>query len=83
MTYQIRYNTAYKKSARNNDLQWYMGNPPDISTTWVSNLECFMDGQFEPLRGNLAELGIILNTASNDKHVPEIERQIGTVKERT
>ena len=43
----------------------------------------FMDGQFEPLRGNLAELGIILNTASNDEHVPEIERQIRTVKERT
>ena len=43
----------------------------------------FMDGQFEPLRGNLAELGILLNTASNDEHVPEIERQICTVKERT
>ena len=42
-----------------------------------------MDGQFEPLRGNLAELGIVLNTASNDEHVPEIERQIRTVKERT
>ena len=43
----------------------------------------FMDGQFEPLRGNLAELGILLNMASNDEHVPEIERQIRTVKERT
>ena len=43
----------------------------------------FMDGQFEPLRGNLAELGILLNNASNDEHVPEIERQICTVKERT
>ena len=42
-----------------------------------------MDGQFEPLRGNLAELSILLNTASNDEHVPEIERQIRTVKERT
>ena len=42
-----------------------------------------MDGQFEPLRGNLAELGIVLNTASNGEHVPEIERQIRTVKERT
>ena len=43
----------------------------------------FMDGQFEPLLGNLAELSILLNTASNDEHVPEIERQICTVKERT
>ena len=36
----------------------------------------FMDGQFEPLRGKLAELGIVLNMASNDEHVPEIKRQI-------
>ena len=42
-----------------------------------------MDGQFEPLRGNLAELGIILNTTLNDEHVPEIEQEIRTVKERT
>ena len=35
-----------------------------------------MDGQFELLRADLAELGILLNTASNDEHVPEIERQI-------
>ena len=42
-----------------------------------------MDGQFEPLRGDLAELGIQLNTVSNDEHVPEIERQIRTLKERT
>ena len=32
-----------------------------------------MDGQFEPLRGALAEMKINLNTASNDEHVPEIE----------
>ena len=42
-----------------------------------------MDGQFEPLRGDLAEMGIQLNTISNDEHVPEIERQIRTLKERT
>ena len=42
-----------------------------------------MDGQFKPLRADLAELGILLNTASKDKHVPEIERQIHTVKEST
>ena len=48
---------------------------------WIRN--AFMDGQFEPLRGNLAELGILLNTASNDEHVPEIEWQTQTVKERT
>ena len=42
-----------------------------------------MDGQFEPLRGDLAEMGIQLNTVSNDEHVPEIEHQIRTLKEQT
>ena len=32
-----------------------------------------MDGQFEPLCGDLAEMGIQLNTVSNDEHIPEIE----------
>jgi hypothetical protein len=35
-----------------------------------------MDGQFEPLRAELADLSITLNTISNDEHVPEIERNI-------
>ena len=41
-----------------------------------------MDGQFESMRGELSELGITLNTVSNNEHVPEIERYIRTVKER-
>ncbi|CAB9530779.1 expressed unknown protein [Seminavis robusta] len=41
-----------------------------------------MDGEFEPLRGNLASIGITLNTASRDEHVPDIERRIRTIKER-
>ncbi len=42
-----------------------------------------MDNEFEPLRGDLTKLGIQLNVVSNDEHVPEIERYIRTVKERT
>ena len=42
-----------------------------------------MDVHFEPLHGDLADMGIQLNTVSNDEHVPEIERQIRTLKERT
>ena len=42
-----------------------------------------MDGQFEPLRGDLAKMGIQLNTVSNDEHIPEIEHQIRTLKEQT
>ena len=41
-----------------------------------------VDGQFAPLRGMLAELGITLNVCSREEHVPVIERQIRTVKER-
>ena len=41
-----------------------------------------MDGQFDGLRGDIATLGITLNTASNDEHVPEIEHHIRTLKER-
>jgi hypothetical protein len=41
-----------------------------------------MDGQFEPLRGDLAGINIGLQTAGHDDHVPEIERYIRTIKER-
>ena len=42
-----------------------------------------MDKEFEPIRANLLDLGIVLNTVSNDKHIPEIKRFICTIKERT
>lgn len=42
-----------------------------------------MDYEFEHLRPDFHELGIELNTSSNDEHVPDIERYIRTVKERT
>jgi hypothetical protein len=42
-----------------------------------------VDGQFEPLCGELAGLGIAVNCVSRDEHVPEIERHIRTLKERT
>ena len=42
-----------------------------------------MDGQFEPIRGDLSSLGITLNTVANDEHVPEVEQYIRTLKERT
>ena len=42
-----------------------------------------VDGEFEPLRGALSDVGISVNTASNAEHVPDIERHIRTLKERT
>ena len=44
--------------------------------------EVLMDGQFEPTRGDLAVMGILLNTVLADEHVPEVERYIRTIKER-
>jgi hypothetical protein len=41
-----------------------------------------MDGEFEPMRGDLADAGITLNETANDEHVGEIERFIRTLKER-
>ena len=41
-----------------------------------------MDGQFENLRADVADMQIVLNTTSNDEHVPDIERHIRTMKER-
>ncbi len=45
-------------------------------------VNCIMDGQFETLRGDLANLNIALETCGHDDHVPEIERHIRTLKER-
>ena len=42
-----------------------------------------MDGQFEHIRGDLYNLRITLNTVANDEHVPEVERYICTLKERS
>ena len=41
-----------------------------------------MDGQFDVIRGDLAEMNITLNTVARGEHVPEVERHIRTIKER-
>eukprot|EP00956_Cyclotella_meneghiniana_P038398 scaffold153893_cov47-Cyclotella_meneghiniana.AAC.1 len=40
------------------------------------------DNQFEPMRGEIADLGAIVNVVSRDEHVPEIERYNRTIKDR-
>ena len=44
-------------------------------------MHLLMDGQFEPICGDLASLGITLNTVANDEHVPKLERYVCTLKE--
>jgi hypothetical protein len=41
-----------------------------------------MDGEFVPLKHNLATAGIVLNTTAANEHAPKIERQIHVIKER-
>ena len=41
-----------------------------------------MDGEFENLRGELAEMGVMFNVASHDQHVGEVGWYICTIKER-
>jgi hypothetical protein len=41
------------------------------------------DGEFESMRGDVLDLEMELNVVSNDEHVPEVERYIRTIKERT
>jgi hypothetical protein len=41
-----------------------------------------MDGQFDVIRGDLLELNITLNTVARGEHVPDVVRQIRTIKER-
>jgi hypothetical protein len=41
-----------------------------------------VDGQFEPLRGALSEMGVTLNICSRKKNVPVADRRIRTLKEQ-
>jgi hypothetical protein len=41
-----------------------------------------MDGEFEPMRGELTDLGVALNETPRDEHVGDIERFIRTLKEQ-
>ena len=56
-----------------------------VSLYWKAGFKVtitLMDGEFVPLCGSLAELGIRLNKTSRDEHVGDIERYIHMVKER-
>jgi hypothetical protein len=44
---------------------------------------CHVDNQFEGMRHELLELGMQLNVVAEAEHVPEIERHVRTIKERT
>ena len=41
-----------------------------------------MDGEFAPIRNDMASMSITLNVTAANEHVPQIERQIRVIKER-
>jgi hypothetical protein len=44
---------------------------------------CHADNEFEPMRKALLDIGMELNVVAEAEHVPEVERYIRTIKERT
>ena len=46
-------------------------------------IHLLIDGQFEPICGELSNLRITLNTVANDEHDPEVEWYIHSLKECT
>ena len=48
-----------------------------FSLAWL-----LMEGQFEPMRGEMVGLGIRLNEVAEDEHVGEVEQYIRTIKEQ-
>ena len=42
-----------------------------------------MDGEFAPLKADILDMGVHLNITSANEHVPEIERRIRVIKERS
>ena len=53
-----------------------------LQRTWSHNqVYMLMDGEFVPMKHELASAAIILNTTSANEHVPKIELQIRLIKE--
>ena len=80
----LRFGTA--ENISNQNMKTLLASVKQVKSTYMKRgfilTHVLMDGQFEPLRADLADIQIDLNTVSADEHVPEIERHIRTVKER-
>jgi hypothetical protein len=80
----IKFGTvAWLKNAKAETILTHIRNIRNICVSRGFILKIVeVDGQFEPLRGDLAEMGITLNKCSREEHVPVAERRIRTLKER-
>jgi len=84
ISHGIRFGTAEMIQNKKADtLVECMKHIRDIYSQRGFNVQiAIMDGEFEPIRGALASMGIALNATSESEHAPVIERYIRTVKER-
>jgi hypothetical protein len=80
----IKFGTvAWLKNAKADTILANLTKVRNVYITRGSLLEIVKaDGQFEPICGELTELGITLNKCSREEHVPVAERRIRTLKER-
>jgi hypothetical protein len=81
----IRFGTAERiNSRREEDVTSGLKSIVKLYKSRGFKVDVFLgDGEFKPLRKSIHELGGQLNITSNDEHVGDVERYIGTVKERT
>jgi hypothetical protein len=74
---------AWLKNAEAGTLMKHVNDVNNIYMKRGFSLEIAeVDGQFEPLRGQMAAIGVTLNKCSREEHVPVAERRIRTIKER-
>ena len=84
MSHAIKFGTvAWLKNAKTDTILFHIKEVRNLYIKRGFLLEIIeADGQFEPLRGELAALGITLNKCSCEEHVCVAERRIHTLKER-
>jgi hypothetical protein len=80
----IRFGTAERiNSRREEDVTSGLKSIVKLYKSRGFKVDVFLgDGEFEPLRESIHELGGQLNVTSNDEHVGDVERYIRTVKEQ-
>ena len=78
----LRTNPKWRKTNHGRRAPTYVGNIQRLAARHALRVvQSDMDGEFESLRTNTSN--VIINIVSREEHVPEAERNIRTVKDRT
>jgi hypothetical protein len=80
----VQFGTAdWLASRRETDVLRALKEVVDLYKVRGFHVDTFLaDGEFEPMRPQVCEMGGMLNTTSNNEHVGDVERYIRTIKER-